>query len=62
MQKQKIQEIADLLTNTGYMLGQEGENFSKQDYVFVLNEVEKIKDMVYNLTVKNSDSCTKMKK
>jgi exoribonuclease R len=56
MQKQRIQEIADLLTNTGYMLGQEGENFSKQDYVFVLNEVEKIKDMVYNLTVEKQSS------
>lgn len=56
MEKQKIQEIADLLTNTGYMLGQEGENFSKQDYVFVLNEVEKIKDMIYNMTVEKQSS------
>ena len=42
----KVQEIADMLTQTGYMLGQECESFQKQDYVLVLNEIEKIKNMI----------------
>lgn len=46
----KVQEIADMLTQTGYMLGQEGEGFQKQDYVFVLNEIEKIKNMICTIS------------
>jgi len=42
----KVQGIADMLTQTGYMLGQECESFQKQDYVLVLNEIEKIKNMI----------------
>lgn len=47
--REQAQQIADLLTQTGYMLGQECESFQKQDYVLVLNEIEKIKNMICSI-------------